>query len=142
METIALLNAYLATLRAAYQIHQHNHWHVSGATSYSDHLLLQRCYESVSDHIDTVGEKLIGIFGEKAVDFTIQAKLVSEICMKYREKSGIEQSAAVEKDFCQFSKEVYDSLKKGGMTLGVDDMIMSICSDHETLGYLLGQRLK
>jgi DNA-binding ferritin-like protein len=138
-----LANLYLATLKAIAAIHQHNHWTAHGSTFYSDHLLYERIYASTQEDIDTVAEKLIGVYGEECVDFSLQAKLSSDVQLKFRDKQPLERSLAVEEEFCLLSKKIYDDLRKAEkLTLGVDDMIMSICSKHETSIYLLKRSAK
>jgi hypothetical protein len=52
-------------------------------------------------------------------------------------------SLAAEKDFIKLSKDAYNCFEdEDKMTLGMDDMIMSISSKREEAVYLLQQVLK
>lgn len=136
---------YVATLKALSLIHVHNHWLTRGDTFYGDHLLFERLYKSVLENLDLAAEKFIGLFGDEPLDYETQADLLHKVLLKYRnlEGSPIEMSLAAEKDFLKFSKDAFDSFEtESKMTLGLDDMLMSIASEREGAVYLLQQTLK
>jgi DNA-binding ferritin-like protein (oxidative damage protectant) len=136
---------YLATLKGLSLIHQHNHWTTKGADFYGDHLLFMRIYESVSENVDTAAEKFIGVFGDEPLKYDFQNELLGKVLSRYSkfEGSPVQMSLAAEKDFLKFSKDAYNCFEKEGkMTLGLDDMIMSIASEREEAVYLLQQVLK
>jgi len=62
------LTAVLVDLLATYRLMQSLHWQASGASYYGDHLLYQRIYEGISKEIDSVGERLVGLYGPAPVD--------------------------------------------------------------------------
>jgi len=138
---------YVATLRSMALIHQHNHWTITGNGFYSfygNHLLLDKLYNSTLEDIDLAAEKFIGLFGSIVLNYNMQADFINKILLKYSklEKLPIEMSAVVEKDFLKFSNNFYDLLKEENkLSLGTDDMIMSISSRHEENLYLLKQTL-
>jgi len=155
---------YLATLKAIYLVHQHSHWTTKGANFYGNHLLFQRLYEAAQDSADSAAEKFLGLFGEDGVDFQLQNELLHKVLTKFEKFSGelpsknamskignlydanfypVEMSLTAEKEFLKLSKEAYDAFEdEGVMTLGLDDMIMSIASKSEEAVYLLQQSLK
>jgi len=134
---------YLNTLRAIYIIHQNHHWLTNGPNFYGSHLLFQRLYEATAEHIDTAAEKFIGIFGEECLDYSMCNELLLKVLNKYNENSPFEKSLKVEEDFIKFSRDAYNCFEQEGeMTLGLDDMIMSIASKHEEAIYLLRQSIK
>jgi len=134
---------YIALLRAIYIINQQNHWCSTGAAFYSSHLLFKRIYEKAQDNIDLAAEKFIGLFGESVVDYKLQSMLLSKILSKYSSNSMFEQSLAIERDFLKYSKKAYDCFEQESkLSLGLDDMIMSIASDREESIYLLQQSTK
>lgn len=140
-----VVNLYLATLQAIYTIHRHNHWTTKGSNFYGDHLLFQRLYEAAEANADLAAEKFIGLFGKGKVDFSMQNDLIHKIVKKYESMSGnpSEVSLIAEKQFLKLSKEMYDLFKESDiMTLGLDDMIMSVASKSEEAVYLLQQTLK
>ena len=148
-KAVSAMGKYTAMLRALAIIHQHAHWTSKHDTYYGDHLLFDRLYNGVSDHVDKAAEKSIGLFGIQSLDLkthidTIES-FVNDSMKKGDEDSenGLaERSLAAEESFLDFSKKLYDSLKSSNkMTLGLDDLIMSIASEHETFVYLLKQRL-
>jgi DNA-binding ferritin-like protein len=136
---------YIATLKAMALIHQHSHWTTKGKPFYGDHLLFERIYKSALENLDLAAEKFIGLFGEDCLDYTLQADLLNKVLLKYKGLEGKPHamSLAVEKDFLKFSKDAYNCFEEEGtLTLGLDDMVMSIASDREGSVYLLQQAMK
>lgn len=141
-EKVKIANTMVAYLKAIYTIHQQNHWLSKGDHFYGNHLLFQRLYESAQEDLDSIAEKCIGIFGEESVDYKFQLKITQNIMNKYISQKGLEQSLSAEKDYLKILKTCYILLKeKDSMTLGLDDMIMSIYSKREESVYLLQQAL-
>lgn len=138
-------NLYLAHLRQLALTHQHSHWTTSGSSFYGDHLVFERLYKSVVEDADLAAEKLIGLFGSKSVIFDMQQSFIYKASQRYSTLNGqpVEMSLKSEKDFILLSKQFYDFLEKENkMTLGLDDMIMSISSNRESSCYLLQQILE
>lgn len=135
---------YVATLKAMALIHQHNHWTTNGEMFYAEHLLFERLYNSVLEDLDLAAEKYIGLFGDEALDYKLQTELLSKVLLNYNKLEGspVEMSLAVEKDFIKFSNDAYECFdEQGELSLGLDDMIMSIASNREEAAYLLQQSL-
>lgn len=135
---------YVASLKAVSLIHQHNHWTTKGHTFYGDHLLFERLYKSTLEDLDLAAEKFIGLFGDSYLNYSLQAKLLNSVLLKYNnlEDEPLALSLSVEKDFLKFSKDAYNCFEEEGrLTLGLDDMIMSIAGNHETATYLLQQTI-
>lgn len=136
---------YIATLKAIALIHQHNHWTTRGATFFGNHLLFEKLYNSALEDVDSAAEKFIGLFGDDCLSYDLQTDLLHKVMSKYKnlEGSPAELSLAVEKDFLKFSKDAYNSFKEEDrLTLGLDDMIMSIASNREESAYHLQQTLR
>lgn len=136
---------YVASLKAMALIHQHSHWTTKGEPFYGDHLLFERLYDSTLENLDLAAEKFIGIFGDKCLDYDLQADLLHKCLLKYKnlEGSPVQMSLSVEKDFLKFSKEAYNAFEdEGTLTLGLDDMLMAIASQREESCYLLQQTLE
>ena len=135
---------YVASLKAMALIHQQSHWTTRGESFYGDHLLFEKLYNSALEDLDLAAEKFIGLFGLECLNYELQVKFLSDVLSRYKKLSGspLELSLAIEKDFIKFSKDAYDCFEKEQtMTLGLDDMIMSISSNREKSLYLLKQAL-
>lgn len=142
---VQIAGLYLATLKALYIVHQHGHWTTKGSDFYGNHLLFERLYEAAQKSADEAAEKFLGVFGEEAVELEYQNKLLEKVLAKFNAASDdpTERSIAAEKQFLQLSQQAYDAFKDDEvMTLGLDDMIMSIANKSEEAVYLLQQSLK
>lgn len=137
-----IANLFVATLRSIYLVHQNSHWTSKGEAFYANHLVFERLYKSAQDDADLAAEKFIGVFGEAGVDFETQYRLMASIMARYNEFDGdpVAMSLAIEKDFLKLAEESYAAFEgESAMTLGLDDMIMSISSHREEACYLLQQ---
>lgn len=133
---------YIASLKAIAQIHQHNHWTVNGDNFYELHLLFERLYDATLENLDMAAEEFIGLFGEECLNYSLQAEFLNKVLLKYNDMvdDPVAMSLKVEKDFITFSKEAYNCFEaEGKLSLGLDDMIMSIAKKHEEALYLLQQ---
>jgi DNA-binding ferritin-like protein len=140
-----MANLYLGSLRQLALTHQHSHWTTKGASFYGDHLVFERLYKSAVEDADLAAEKLIGVFGSKAVSFSLQQGIMHKVSQRYASlrQQPVEMSLKAEKDFIVLSQQFYDFLEQENkMTLGLDDMIMSISSNRESSCYLLQQILE
>jgi len=141
-----LLRKYICYLKSLYEFWKSSHWICSGQNFYSDHLLFERISDSIQDQIDQVAEKFVGIFGEDIVKVHLTSKIICQM-LEDKEIGSSEDILKIgcefEEEFLKFSKELYDGMKEDEvLTLGLDDMIMTIYSAHEEFCYLLGQRAK
>jgi len=136
---------YVGFLRALYLIHQNHHWVASGDAFYGNHLLFERIYKSAAENADSAAEKFIGLFGSDALDIAKQPTLIHDILENHIASNTdltnlIIASTNAEKEFVAFAEDFYKQLKESEkMSLGLDDMIMSISNDRETSLYLLQQ---
>lgn len=145
LETVVeQLQWLLSCLRAQYWNYQQSHWQTGGIAAYGDHLLFQRLYESVVEHVDTLAEKMVGTFGPDAVDgLDLGAKFEFWIKRWSDEEDHHSRGLMSEESFQKCCRRTYDTLKNSGvLSLGMDDFLMGIASDHETNEYLLGQVLE
>lgn len=142
-----LLLQVLAILRALEWSHQTAHWKVRGESSYQDHLLFQRLYQAVGPEIDTLAEKIIGIYGPDALH---NLNLIADT--HYFIANHAESSAGDNIYLCALMMEMhlqralkttYEELTASGeMSLGLDDFLMATANAHETALYLLRQRTR
>jgi len=136
---IDLISLYVAFARALYSINQSHHWRCKGTNFYGNHLLFQRLYKDNQEWADMAAERTLGLFGELRSQF----EAIDEIARTFsnpEEEGGelIESSLQACKAFGALSNELYREFKEMNvMTLGLDDMIMSIASQLETHIYLL-----
>jgi DNA-binding ferritin-like protein len=133
---------YIATLRSMYLIYQMGHWTAKGQAFYSNHLLMQRLYESAEKDADSAAEKFIGLLGLECMDYAMQQQYLNSVLAKYKQSSDdiLALSLSIESDFLKLSTQVYETFKKENkLSLGLDDMIMSIASSREEAIYLLSQ---
>ncbi len=142
---VKIAGLYLATLKAIYIVHQHSHWTTKGTSFYGNHQLFSRLYEAAEASADLAAEKFLGLFGEAAIDLKFQNELLNKVLSKFEKLSTdpTAMSLAAEKQFIKLSQDAYNAFEEDGvMTLGLDDMIMSIASKSEEAVYLLQQSLK
>ncbi len=146
-DNLALLQMLLAVLRGAHFAHWTSHWQVSGENYYGDHELMGRIYASLVDEIDTLAEKIVGTYGVDAVNAVEQAQLMANQLLPLAEAHSmndpIKRALIIEEGLQVIFKNIYERLKiQEGLTLGLDDFIMSMASAHETNLYLLRQRCR
>jgi DNA-binding ferritin-like protein len=137
------LQELLAALRAAYLTYRTAHWQARGDASYGDHLMLQRIYEESEKHVDQVGERIVGYYGVSAVDLSDQTERVAQWSTRFsREHDPVRASLTTSESVRDLVTDTYDVLQKHGhLSLGIDDMLMSISSSKDEHVYLLQQAL-
>ncbi len=135
---------YLSFLRAIYLNHQNNHWLAKGSNFYSNHLMFERLYKSAQDNADVAAEKFLTLFGDECITDQSHTQNIVKILNNSKDDDILASSLKLEKDFLTFSKNFYNFLKSkhtDKLSLGLDDMIMSIASDSEESCYLLSRSL-
>ena len=144
------LTDLLATLRA---IHWHawsTHWKAKGSDAYSDHLLFQRIYSGdgggpkIDDQIDGLGERIIGLFGNSAVDPAAVAQKAVQIQKGIAGLGMIAGALSLEKAALGQAARVADLVAKGpaALRIGLDNFVRELADARSTVIYLLQQRLK
>lgn len=138
------LLALLSILRAQGWVYQTCHWQTKGPNAYGNHLLFDRLYKSVEEQIDVLAEKIVGLFGLEYVDALPSIEKSRYWVKKWSETDNLHKRGLdSEQDFLKVARETYELLKgENNLSLGMDDFIMSACSDHETNVYLLKQVLR
>lgn len=142
-----LLLQLLAILRALQWSHQTAHWKVRGESSYQDHLLFQKLYEAVGEEIDTLAEKIVGVYGPDALTnlsvLSDTHQFIANHAATGAGDSSYQCALQMEEHLQRALKLAYDELKASGeMSLGLDDFLMATANAHETALYLLRQRLR
>ena len=136
---------FLAMLRAAHQLHWTAHWQTHGPSFFADHLLFERLYNGVTEEIDGLAEKLVGINGMDAVNPVNQMHAVAELTDRWvqlwpdRTPEGlVGRAAQIESDILEALREL---LNPGFSGLpGLDNLLQGFADNHETNSYLLTQR--
>ncbi len=139
----AALSPVLHALLALHQVYYFGHWTSQGEASYSDHELFTRLYEAAQEDFDAVAERIIGHGGNQAVDpGSMFSEAGARSAAHMQEAQSLFAAAlAAEQELQVALQGAYDTLdQNGGMSLGIDDLLMSIASKHESHQYLLKQR--
>lgn len=137
---VTLMSLYVAYLRALYQLHQNAHWKTKGSNFYGNHLLFQRLYEGTQESVDEAAEKALGVFGELKENNDLIKDIVNKFNVENFDNDYIQSLLKAEQAFLALSQTLYNQLKNlKAMTLGLDDLIMSIANRHEVHVYLLKQ---
>lgn len=140
---VEILNEYLAILRVSQLVHFHSHWKCSGDEFYGNHLLFQRLYESSEERFDEIAEKIIGLYGNEALDIAKQFQLIGVIAPDFVSASVFENSINIEMKFLNCAEKVFKYLEdKEKLSLGLNDMIATHASKAEENLYLLKQAAK
>lgn len=151
-EQYAELGVFLDLLRALQFLHHQHHWQVSGASFYEDHLLYQRLYEKINLHIDTVGEKTVGLGNSGLVASKHSLTNMPRFLVAVEDSGNAfgepptlqmaKKSLLAEKSFISAGEKLMKMLEsKGLLTRGLENLLSQILDDHETLCYLLKQRV-
>lgn len=133
-----------SAIRAQQDLYQSLHWRASGTSAYGDHLLYERLYKGRLEELDQVAERIAGLFGSDALAPASLGGRVAAWMERWTQASSpVQQAIASEKDVQAALRQAYDTGRSsGGLTLGLDDLLMSLASAHEEAAYLLGQRAK
>lgn len=131
------LGLCLAALRTLQHLYQTFHWQAKGDNSYEDHLLFMRLYEKVSEEVDSVGERVVGLNGNLHVDPIAQLKMMGELLPLLQGQEGSLAMSALraENIFMRFRE-----FARVGASDGTTNLLDDIADSHETHIYLLKQR--
>jgi hypothetical protein len=140
----------LSLLRAQYWSYQNSHWEATGDNAYELHLLFQRIYagdeenegagdEGLQGEVDSLAEKMVSLFGPYAVDQRVIMKMTAYWIGRWCQVPClVSRGLYSEKDFHKVVQDTYDMLERmGRLSMGMDDFLMSLDSEHETNEYLL-----
>lgn len=142
-DSAGALMVLLSMLRAQYLLYQTLHWQAKGDPAYGNHLLFQRLYESLLEQVDTLAEKMVGMFGNDSVDLPDQLEVMQKLCATWCQVQDPHERGLKSEHMLQATlKKVYDHMKEADeLTLGLDDYLMATASEHDTNMYLLQQVL-
>ena len=145
----AELSVLLVNLRYLQFVHQTHHWISRGDSFYGDHLLFDRLYGNVTEQIDGLAEKTVGLGCEKNVDVYMQTKQLGKlVSAKYnppaipRPDDLVLISLESEKCFVEMISCVREQLDaRGQLSYGLDNFLAGLADEHESNVYLLSQRV-
>lgn len=134
------LVSVMVDLVALYRLLQTLHWQSSGDTSYQDHLLFQRLYEDVRGEVDSVAERLVGLFDETAVDpEMIETRILRRLAVWQKIPQFPVRALMAERD-------VLETLRSAALVFhedpGTENMLQGFSDKHMEHAYLLQQRTK
>jgi len=137
------LQNMLGFLRAMHWNYWTAHWQVKGQTFYGDHLLFQRLYEGMTDEIDGMAEKIVGIYGSEAVGGHDSIDRAHNVLARWCGNPDLYSRAIqTEQEFQILTKGTIDLLdSKGHLSIGLENFLQDLADKHETNLYLLRQRL-
>lgn len=143
-EGTSALRDLLAMLRAMHWNYWTMHWQSRGNPFYGDHLMFERIYTSIIDEIDGLAEKMVALIGPEAVDPVDSMSRAHKFEAVWAKTGDHAKRALASEAALQAAiKHTFDLLEKNGqLSLGLNDFLMGLANDHETNGYLAGQRNK
>ncbi len=134
-----LLKELLAFLRAQSWLLLNLHWTVKGTDFYELHLLFERLYGALGGQIDGLAEKIVGYYGVEAVEMNDSMSRAQKWLKEWKGEA-VDAALSSEKQLQTLIRQTYEAMKeKKELSLGLDDFLMALASDHETHLYLLGQ---
>jgi DNA-binding ferritin-like protein len=146
----AQLSVTLVYLQFLAQLHKTHHWTSLGDPFYGDHLMFERMYDAVTEEIDTVAEKAVGLGSAQNVDLLLVTsqvnKLVSSFGMSQTVPTTTElvrRSFQAELTFLKSLEVLSESMNEQHVnTMGVENMMQGIADAHEKHVYFLKQKCK
>lgn len=147
-ENLPLLVSILAQLRAIKWLSWSAHWKAKGTMSYADHLLFQRIYSgdgggpNIDNEIDGLGERLIGLYGQDAVDpaeVSRQTDVFVTESLKENKGDMLKSLALIE---WSLSVAILSAVKQlGPNEMIMDNFLRTVADERSTVAYLLNQRV-
>lgn len=137
---LELLKETLAILRGIQWLLLTFHWQSKGPNAYQNHVLFERLYGNLGGQIDDLAEKLVGYYGNEAVDHNDSINRSQKWLAGWKGENIIDVALQAEKQLQAVLRRTYDTMKqKKELSLGLDDYLMALANSHETHLYLLGQ---
>jgi DNA-binding ferritin-like protein len=135
----------LSILHSAEQHYELAHWKVCGDSFYGDHLLFERLYDNISDETDALAERLVGLCGHEVLHESRHLRVMYKFMDKWKSVSDcpFRRSLYIERSLVKFIEGLHRKMDQSGdLTLGLEDLLAGLASQHETHLYLIQQRLK
>lgn len=135
----------LIQLRAMNLFAHSAHNLVGRSPFHSDHEFFSKVYEDLDEAYDAVAERIIGLFGENALELSgilamVSAKLQGAPSVNVKENSVFYMKLLqMEQELCALVSKM---ISEGGVSPGTEQLIGDICDKSESRQYLIKQRLK
>ena len=127
------LRKVLAYLRALYLNYQNSHWLAAG--DHATHLLFERLYTSLTDEMDSMAEKLIGVCGFQALNPCKQMEMINGCLAKWEQiECFYGRGTEAETEFLDLLKGMRGNIQ---FSEGVCNLLDGIADVHEGNIYLL-----
>lgn len=127
------LQDVLGMLIAMHRVYHTNHWKSVG---YAEHLLFSDLYKGLEPEIDTIAEKIVGIFHAEAVALrTIQDRTNQYVVEWAHISRPYDLATIMEEPF----QEQLVAVSKFELPLGLENFLQGIADAHEKNIYLLGR---
>lgn len=144
------LTTILSYLHALRLLHHTSHWTCSGDNFYGDHLLFKDLYDSITDEIDSLGERIVSLGCEEDVDMITLANTSTVIVNSFNQvvrPSSVSLSSralTAEVDFVYSTTSLYETYKERTCKndYGLDNLISGLLDVHDSAVYKLRQRTK
>jgi len=138
------LIALLGMLRAQKWQYWVEHWKAQGKNFYGDHLLFERLYTGPIDaQIDGLAERIVATFGSGAIDNERIEEFSRKAIARWASIADpIDRALLSEEEIQTHLGITFEVGKRAGMSLGLDDFLMGLASEHDVNVYLLTQRKK
>lgn len=134
------LTDLVAAFRAAYEVTRNSHWRLRGNDFYGNHLLLERIYTETANHADKLAERVVGLYGEAWLEGNQQADRIAHYIKEFTRLDPMTSAWLSASELHALIAKTYADLKaRNELSLGTDDLLMSLQSDVEQHLYLLQQ---
>jgi DNA-binding ferritin-like protein len=137
-----LMCTYVGALYGLNIIYKNCHWKCKGMNFYGNHLLFDRLYNQTTEKLDTAAEKLIGLFGNEALNQTEQITIISNFVKKYSSDNSDEYAQKAfdaEQELIKLAISLLNKIKQENGSAGLESMIADHIDSSETSVYLLKQ---
>lgn len=144
----AELSAVLTVAHAVAMLHQTHHWISRGSAYFSDHQLFETLYSRLSEDVDTLAERAVGLGVDANVDLHKRLSGMQRFIGEMYAPSGVptpdaivERSLAAEYALGRIIMMAITSMRAlGSLTPGVESMLEQLHDGRERAIYHLRRR--
>lgn len=137
-DLLCCLQYLLGLLIAMERVFQAAHWQALGPNFQADHDLFAALYEGVDAEYDALGEKIVAIFGNPAVE----AWRIEQLAQRHVENLTDEPDMVLRalRAEAELQDRILGIIGMAGVSPGLDNLLAGIADAHETNTYKLQQR--
>jgi DNA-binding ferritin-like protein len=134
------LTDLVAAFRASYSVYRDSHWRVKGNDFYGNHLLLERIYNETAGEADSLAERTVGLYGDQWLEGAEHSQRIADFAKEFTRHDPMVSAWLAASELHRMIGETYRDLEeRGELSLGTDDLLMSLQSAKEQHLYLLQQ---